>query len=276
MAEERPPIITLLTDFGLQDHFVAAMKGVIYSICPHAHVVDMTHLIPPQDIVGAAFTLAAAYPYFPRWTVHVVVVDPGVGSARRPLLVVGDQHYFVGPDNGVFSLVYEREPYLRVYHLTEEHLFRSEVSATFHGRDIFAPVAAWLARGIEPAHMGQLIDDYVHLKFPKPRQKAPNVYQGVVLHIDRFGNLITNFSREFLIDLLGEDLRRPCQVILQQHRISGLQRTFSDVDRGQPVVYLGSAGYLEIAINAGNAARQMNAARGTAVTLIVAPAASTP
>ncbi len=271
MAERRPPVVTLLTDFGLQDYFVAAMKGVIYDICPEACVVDITHLIPPHDVIGAAFTLGAVYHEFPRWTVHVVVVDPGVGTARRPIVVVGDQHYFVGPDNGVFSVVYEREPYIRVYHLTEEHFFRPSPSATFHGRDIFAPVAAWLARGVEPVHMGVPVEDFIRLKFPKPVPKDANVYQGIVLHVDRFGNLVTNFDMAFLASILGEDLRRRCQVILAQTRIPGLRRTFGEVPRGELVAYIGSAGFLEIAIHQGNAAQTLKATRGTEVSIVVAP-----
>ena len=152
-------LITLLTDFGTADYFVGAMKGVIFSINPTARVVDITHEIPPHDIRAGAFTLHAVYKSFPPQTIHVAVVDPGVGSTRRPILVVGGDQFFVGPDNGLFGYVYEREPRCRVFHLTREEYFRRPVSQTFHGRDIFAPVAAALSRGVEPPELGDEIKD---------------------------------------------------------------------------------------------------------------------
>ena len=165
-------IITLLTDFGAADYFVGALKGAILSVNPQAQVVDITHEIAAHDIRAGAFTLLAAYEAFPPQTIHVAVVDPGVGSSRRPILVATREHFFVGPDNGLFSYICEREPEPRVYHLTEEKFFRPMVSATFHGRDIFAPVAGALSKGTPPASLGELITDYVRLAPLTPMGRA--------------------------------------------------------------------------------------------------------
>ena len=268
MADERTPVITLTTDFGTQDHFVGTMKGVILGINPNVQLVDITHELPPHDVIGAAFSIRCSYAYFPRWSIHLVVVDPTVGSQRRPILVVGDQHYFIGPDNGVFSLVYEVEPYIRVYHLTETHFFLSEISTTFHGRDIFAPVAAWLAKGVEPAQMGEVIEDFVRIPIPRPIAIEEKTMKGVVLYVDRFGNLITNFTRESLAGLLGEDLSQPCVVQIQNQSIPGLKSAYFEVPQGQPVALIGSTGYLEIGANQASAARILKAGRGTEVIVV--------
>ncbi len=269
MPEEKR-VITLMTDFGYSDYYVGAMKGVILSVHSDVHIVDITHGIAPYDFIGAAFNLMAYYNEFPRWTVHVVVIDPGVGTQRRPILVVGDKHFFIGPDNGVFSLIYEREEWIRVYHLTEEHFFRSTMSSTFHGRDIFAPAAAWLAKGVEPSHMGQIIEDYMKIPFPKPVQQDTNVAKGIVLYVDRFGNCITNFDTEFLQNFLGEDFSKQTQIIIKDTRIGGIRRTFAEVEKGTPLAYIGSSGYLEIGINQGNAAQVLQIRRGEQVTIITA------
>lgn len=269
MAEEKIPFITLLTDFGNRDYFVASMKGVIADINPKARVVDITHELDPHDIIGAAFTLNAAYRYFPKWTIHVAVVDPTVGSNRRPILVIGDQHYFIGPDNGIFSLVYESEPYLRVYHLMETHFFRTEISTTFHGRDIFAPAAAWLSRNVEPSQMGQTIEDFLKIPLPKPVAKNSHSFKGVVFYVDRFGNLITNFNMDFLKTLLGDDLDRPFRIIIKDKTIEGLKRSYCEVAPGEFVTLIGSTGYLEIGAYQSNASRLLGAGRGTEVLITV-------
>src|SRR6266849_5174353 len=189
-------IITLVTDFGSQDFFVGAMKGVILSINPQAIIVDITHEIPAQDIEAAAFNLLATYKDFPAATIHVAVVDPGVGSTRRPILIECGAQFFVGPDNGIFSWICERDETIRAIHLTNEKFFRHPVSATFHGRDIFAPVAAALASGVAVKDFGDEASDYVRLDSLLPEVASDGSIDGRVIHIDRFGNCITNLTRE--------------------------------------------------------------------------------
>src|SRR5580693_4007821 len=191
------PLITLTTDFGVSDHYVGAMKGVILSICPRAQIVDICHDVTPFQIAEGAYVIAQAYDCFPKKTVHLVVVDPGVGTARRPILVEAAGQYFVGPDNGVLSMVYSSGKH-KVRLISNDLYFRQPVSATFHGRDIFAPVAAHVAAGIPPSRMGKPIDDYLRPEFAKPRRSGERTWSGSVLKIDRFGNVVTNFHvRDF-------------------------------------------------------------------------------
>ena len=188
------PLITLTTDFGLNDHFVGTMKGVILDIVPEAEIVDICHAVQAFDVLDGALTIAQAYSYFPNGTVHMVVVDPGVGTARRPILLSTGRHYFVAPDNGVLSLVYAREERLQVRHIDAAHYYRQPVSNTFHARDIFSPVAAYLAKGVEVAKFGEEITDFVRFNAPKPKATDSKTLRGVVLKVDRFGNMITNFT----------------------------------------------------------------------------------
>ena len=185
-------MITLTTDFGLTEHYVGAMKGVIYSINPTVQLVDITNAVQSYDILDGAIAISQAYSYFPKDTVHVVVVDPGVGSARRPIIASAGQYLFVAPDNGVLSLVYEREERVAVRHITAEHYFHQPVSNTFHGRDVFAPVAAYLSKGVDAAKFGEEITDFVRFAAPRPKAIAANQWKGIVLKTDKFGNLITN------------------------------------------------------------------------------------
>ena len=198
-ASPRRPVsvITLLTDFGVADYFVGSVKGVILSLNPQARIVDLTHEIPAQDIEAAAFTLLAAYKSFPKGTVHVAVVDPGVGSTRRGIAVVAADQFFVGPDNGIFSYIYERESKFSVYELSNEEFFREPVSPTFHGRDIFAPVAAALSNGVKPAKLGPRVTDPVKLAPLTPEVRDSRILARII-HIDRFGNCVTNITREVL------------------------------------------------------------------------------
>ena len=203
-----PSLITLLTDFGTSDYFVGAIKGVILSINPHATIVDITHDIPPQDIGAAAFTLVSVYRTFPAGTVHVAVVDPGVGSTRRPILALAAEQFFVGPDNGIFSYILDREPAASVFHLTDEQYFRQPVSSTFHGRDLFAPVAAALAGGVKPEQLGDLVNDHIRLPLLAAERSGDGTLTGRILHIDHFGNCITNFTeRELTTDLFHGAMR---------------------------------------------------------------------
>lgn len=258
------PIITLTTDYGTNDHLVGTLKGVILKINPDVTIVDITHHVAPYDLLDGALAIGAAYPYFPARTIHVVVVDPGVGTERRPLLVTSENQYFVAPDNGVLSLIYERDPNVVVRHANVEHYYLQPLSKTFHGRDVFAPVAAWLAKSGQTASMGDVIDDYK--KFAMPRPKATDaVLKGSVLRVDSFGNLVTNFRPEDL----SEEERKNGKVEMKvgTHDVSRLVDTFALGAAGEPIAYVGSSGYLEIAVNKGNASRTLGLGRGAAVTL---------
>jgi len=258
------PILTLTTDFGLSDHFVGVMKGVILGICPRSLVVDISHNVTPFEVTEAAFLLAQSYSYFPKKTVHVAVVDPGVGTARRPILVEAAGQYFIGPDNGVFSLVCGREKH-RVREITAVKYFRQHVSQTFHGRDIFAPVAAHLANGISAAAMGRRIDNYLRSNFDKPERTGRRVWTGLVLKIDRFGNLTTNFQPAELPDLLTH--RFEMQVGIQRlHRLASI---YAEGTPGEPFLILGSSGYFEVALNQGSAARTLGVGAGAPLELTV-------
>lgn len=258
------PIITLTTDYGTNDHLVGVMKGVILRINPDAQIVDITHQVAPFDLLEGALAIANAYVYFPPRSIHVVVVDPGVGTERRPLLVSGQNQYFLAPDNGVLSGVYEKEQNVVVRHLTSEHYFAQPVSRTFHGRDVFAPVAAWLSKSWQPASMGEEISDYKKFAMPKPKE-ADGLKKGVVLKVDNFGNLITNFRAE---DLSPETLEKG-ELSLQVggHPITRLVPTFANGNAGEAIAFIGSSGYLEIGVNRGNAAKTLGIGRGTPVML---------
>ena len=263
------PIITLTTDYGTNDHLVGVLKGVILRIAPNASIVDINHHVVPFDVLDGALSIAAAYRYFPARTVHLVVVDPGVGTARRPILATADQSYFVAPDNGVLSLIYERESAVSVRHITAEHHFLNPVSATFHGRDIFAPVAAWLAKAYQTEAMGEEISDYVRFALPRPKA-AGSTRKGMVLRVDTFGNLMTNFTAEDLPQGAGADGKINLQV--GGKRVEKLAQTFAQGAPGEPVAIVGSSGFVEIAVNKGQAARVLGVNRGAEVILEVGSA----
>ena len=258
------PIITLTTDYGTNDHLVGTLKGVILKINPDANIVDITHNVAPYDLLDGALAIGSSYSYFPPRTIHVVVVDPGVGTDRRPLLVSGETQYFVAPDNGVLSLVYEREESILVRHANVEHYYLQPVSKTFHGRDVFAPVAAWLAKGSQAAAMGDEITDYKKFSMPRPKA-ADGVVKGVVLRVDSFGNLVTNFRPEDLPAAALESGAVQLQVGAQT--ITRLVDTFAKGNPGEAFAYIGSNGFVEIGVNKGSAAKSLNAGRGVAVRL---------
>jgi len=261
-----PPTITLMTDFGLTDPYVGIMKGVILDIASGATLVDLTHAIPPQDIRQAAFLLATAVGFFPRGTVHVVVVDPGVGSERRPIAVKSGHAYFVAPDNGVLSMALARQPAEAIIHLTNSDYWLTEVSTTFHGRDIFAPVAAHLARGVPVGELGTPISEIVRLPALEPTRQSDGSVRGHIQHIDRFGNCITNVPS----DMLRADI--PLVVKVAGQSIWGLSPTYAAVEPGALVCLIGSSGFLEIAVRLGNAARQLNISVGD--TIVIEPQSS--
>jgi S-adenosylmethionine hydrolase len=258
------PIITLTTDYGTNDHLVGTLKGVILKINPDVTIVDITHHVTPFDLLDGALSIGAAYSYFPARTIHIVVVDPGVGTERRPLLATSENQYFVAPDNGVLSLIYERDPNVVVRHANVEHYYLQPVSKTFHGRDVFAPIAAWLAKSGQTASMGEVIEDYK--KFAMPRPKAANgLMKGIVMRVDAFGNLVTNFRLEDI----PEAARKAGKVDLAvgTHMVARLVETFALGNAGEAIAYVGSSGYVEIAVNKGNAARTLALGRGAPITL---------
>ncbi len=257
-------IITLTTDYGLNDHLVGTLKGVILKINPEATIVDITHSVAPFDLLDGALSIGSAYAYFPARTIHVVVVDPGVGTERRPLLVTANNQYYVAPDNGVLSMIFEREEDTVVRHITAEHYYLQPVSKTFHGRDIFAPVAAWLSKGWQTASMGEEITDFKKFAMPKPKS-ADGVVKGIVMRVDAFGNLITNFRVEDLPESALTNGELNLQVGTQA--VSRMVPTFASGNAGEAVAYVGSSGFVEIAVNKGNASRTLSIGRGTAVVL---------
>ena len=267
------PIITLTTDFGSSDHFVGAMKGVILDIVPDAQIVDICHSVQAFDVLDGALTISQAYSYFPNRTVHVVIVDPGVGTARRPILASTDKYHFVAPDNGVLSLVYAREQRLHVRHITSEHYFLQPVSNTFHGRDIFAPVAAYLGKEVDSLKFGDEVEDYVRFSAPKPKAVDQNRVRGVVLKVDRFGNLITNITPQDA-PLLFAGEGKAFKIVVGSCEITEIHRAYAEGAPGEVMGVLGSMGFLEIAANRGAAAQLTGAGKGTDVTIILGEAAA--
>lgn len=245
------------------------MKGVIQSIHPTVTMVDITNAVQSFDILDGALAIAQAYRYFPKETVHLVVVDPGVGGQRRPILVTAGVHQFVAPDNGVLSLVYEREERISVRHITSEHYFHQPVSNTFHGRDIFAPVAAYLTKGVEAAKFGEEITDYVRFLGPKPKPVGPSAWKGVVMKTDKFGNLITNITPGDIPELF-DGSSQAFRITVGKADVTRLCSSYSQGPPGELFAILGSAGYLEISANKGAASRLAAADKGSEVNLTLA------
>ncbi|MCY7344903.1 MAG: SAM-dependent chlorinase/fluorinase [Pyrinomonadaceae bacterium] len=231
-------VIALLTDFGTRDYFVGALKGVIFSINPSAKIVDITHEIPAQDVKAASFTLRACFANFPKKTIFVTVVDPGVGSNRKALLVETADYYFIAPDNGLLSFVFDEAAHYTVYQLTAERFFAEKVSRTFHGRDIFAPVAAHLSNGVEPHEFGAEISNFVHLPNSTPTQISEREIEAEIIHIDFFGNLVTN--------LKSTDLPAEFTLRIKEETINKRQNYFAEAEKSELFTILGSAGFLEI------------------------------
>jgi S-adenosyl-L-methionine hydrolase (adenosine-forming) len=261
------PVVALLTDFGSQDHYVGAMKGAILTVCPEATLVDLAHEIPAHDVTAGALALASAWRDFPAQTVFVAVVDPGVGSARRGLALEADGYRFVGPDNGILSLVMaDVERPFALHQIGNASLMRPDVSATFHARDVFGPLAGHLVRGLPVADVGPAVSDPVRLPQPTLRSLGPNEWEATVLHVDRFGNLITNLRQRDLDSILAaveHDFNDV--VVVVEGEILPLARTYADVPEGEGCALMGSSGRLEVAIHRGNAARLLGAATGAPV-----------
>ena len=257
------PVIAFLTDFGTRDHYVGAMKGVALGICPDAVLVDLTHDIDPQDIASGALELAAAYRYFPHGTVFVAVVDPGVGSARLGIAADAGGFRFVGPDNGVLSLVFRETPPARLVSLREAKYARPAISRTFEGRDRFAPAAAWLARGIDLDALGPRLAAWQTLSIAEAHVDGGRLV-GEVLRVDRFGNLITNVGRD-MFDRFSEGV--PVTVAAGGHTIQGVVQTYADAAAGAVCALFGSSERLEIAVQGGSAVRALGLYAGSAVTI---------
>jgi S-adenosyl-L-methionine hydrolase (adenosine-forming) len=282
-------IVTFTTDFGQREHYVGAMKGVVLSVNPAAQLIDISNDVSSYDLLDGALTIAEACSYYPTNTVHLVVVDPGVGTTRRPIIAVSGKHKFVAPDNGVLSLVMDREEHVTVYHIDAEHYFLHPVSNTFHGRDIFAPVAGYLSKGVEPAKLGVEIEDYVRFAVPKPKASATGV-TGVVLRVDKFGNLVTNITATEAPGLfaagapkqeaVAEEDAEPGEAVaaggdavenfrlrVGKGEVRTLRKAFAEGEAGEAFAIVGSMGYLEIAANRASASQLLSAARGSEVVV---------
>ncbi len=257
------PLITLLSDFGTRDAYVASMKGVMLSLNPAAELVDLTHAVSPQDIRTGAFILAEAAAYFPPGTIHLAVVDPGVGGARRALAAACRGHFWVGPDNGLFHFAFAQAPVLEIVSLENPAYFRPQVSATFHGRDIFAPVAAHLSLGVDLHRLGPKITDPVSLSFPGP-EFSPDAIRGEIIYVDGFGNLISNVRAPDLTSWLGG---RNFSLQAGTLHLKGLAHSYADVAPGEFLALTDSLGLVEIACARDNAARRLNAGVGLPVEI---------
>lgn len=259
-------VIALLTDFGLDDNYVGTMKAVIAGINPRAQVIDLSHGVRPQDIMGGAFLLVSSYKFFPRGTIFVVVVDPGVGGERKIVCVQSSEYIFLAPDNGILGLVTEGEDVRIMVEVSNARFFLPHISSTFHGRDIFAPVAAHLSLGVKPKHLGSRLREIKRLHLPKPEVSADGTLKGEVIYVDRFGNLVTNFDHK-LVDGVKPHI---VSITLCGEKIEKLSTTYQDGQAGELVALIGSSGYLEVAINGGNAQRLLNSPCGEKVTIALA------
>lgn len=257
-------IITLTTDFGLQDYYVSAMKAVILGIAPDARLVDISHEIPPQDIMAGAWVLRNSAMMFPSGTVHTIVVDPGVGTDRKGVALEINDRFFVGPDNGIFSLLTGQYDF-RAVHLENSGYWREEISKTFHGRDIFAPVAAHLAAGVPLEELGETVDKLVDYRWAEPIADRDGL-QGWVIHIDKFGNLVTNVPRSLIGEVAGG---RSVKIYVGNTILDEIVETFGSVEEGEPAAYIGSSGMLEIGINKGDAEEMLGVQKGAQVSLVL-------
>jgi S-adenosyl-L-methionine hydrolase (adenosine-forming) len=261
-------LITLTTDFGGKDYFAGSMKGVILGINPDANIVDVSHDVVSHDIWGATYLLASAYRYFPPYTIHIVVVDPGVGSQRRPIIVVTDRHYFIAPDNGVLSFIYDDPGFSRVIHITADHYFLPSSGSTFHARDIFAPCAAWLSKGVEADKFGELITDYTRFNMPACRTESDGALAGEVVYIDKFGNSITNISFDDIREFVEKTGRQSYTFVVKDKKFDTLSPFYASVPKGEAGVVVNGNGKLEIFINQGDARKTLGLRRGEKVSIL--------
>jgi len=259
-----PRIITLTTDFGLQDYYVSAMKAVILGIAPDVRFVDVSHEIPSQDIMAGSWVIKNSAMLFPSNTVHVVVVDPGVGTDRDAIALRIDDQYFIGPDNGIFSILTEQKDY-RAVRLTNQTYWGKDTSNTFHGRDIFAPVAAHLSKGVALEELGEPITKLVTYRWAEPIADKDGL-QGWVIHIDKFGNLITNLSASLIENAIGS---RSVKIYVGNTILDEIVTTFGSVPEGEPAAFIGSSGMLEVGINKGDAREMLGVQKGAQISLVL-------
>ncbi|MBI2829458.1 MAG: SAM-dependent chlorinase/fluorinase [Acidobacteria bacterium] len=257
------PVIALLTDFGTRDHYAGTMKGVALGICPDATFVDITHDVPPYDALAGALELAASYKYFPVGTIFLVVVDPGVGSTRRPIAAEAGGYRLVAPDNGVLTLAFKETPPKRVVELTERRYARPTVSRTFEGRDRFAPAAAWLAKGIDLSGLGRTLTSWHTLAVPEPACTEDRIV-GEVLRIDRFGNLVTNVDRRTFERFAGGG---GIEIVAGTQAVGKVVATYADAEPGAVCALFGSSEHLEVAVSGGSAAERLRLTRGGRITI---------
>ncbi len=259
------PIITLITDFGLQDGYVGVMKGVIAKINPSAKIIDISNNIEPQDIFQAAYVLDSSYAHFPRGAIHVVVVDPGVGSKRKILCLKTKDYFFLAPDNGVLSFIIAREESPSIREVTNKKYFLPEISNTFHGRDIFAPAAAHLSREGIYKNLGKRVNEENEINLPKPIRSPGGVLTAEIIYVDGFGNLITNINRE-IINRINVKSRK-LVIIVGRRRLNKISDSYADAGDKEVVAIFGSSGYLEISVNCGNAKEILNLKKGDKLVL---------
>jgi S-adenosylmethionine hydrolase len=257
-------MITLFTDFGSQDAYVGVMKGVIFSINPSVTVVDVCHHIDPQDLIEAAYLIKSSYRYFPKGTVHIIVVDPGVGGNRSIVAVKSSSHIFVAPDNGVLTLLTDEIEVDAIVRIENSRYFLNPVSRTFHGRDIFAPVASYLSTGVPFETLGSNTDiqDLIRLNVPKPHISSKNELVGTIISIDRFGNCISNISEECLNTFINNDTEKILEIKIGKTIIRSLSYSYAEAGSGSPLAIIGSFGHLEIAMNCDNAGHRLNVEKG--------------
>ena len=262
-------LITLTTDFGVENWFSGTMKGVIKNICPTAEIVDISHSIRRFNVYAGAFTLKNAYCFFPEGAIHVVVVDPGVGSDRPAILVKTDKYFFIAPDNGVLSYALQQENVEKIISIENEKFFLSPVSSTFHGRDIFSPVAAYLAAGIAIDELGPEVEQIKHLTRSVPHPLSAREILGHVLYVDNFGNCISNISRSCFEELVSKSTTGSFKIAVRDREITRISSSYSDGRSDEPVVVIGSSGYLEIAVNQGSAAETVGLNEGMEIIIKV-------
>lgn len=262
------PIITLTTDFGYKDPLSGIVKGVILGINPAVNIVDITHGISKYNVREAALTIGISYRQFPPRTIHIVVADPGVGSERRPILVNTENYYFIGPDNGVFSIVYNENKRCEVLHLTAEHYFVRDRGVTFHGRDIFAPVAAWLSKGIIISNFGERITNYVEIPFPGPSMPTKATLEGEVINIDHFGNAITNIRARDLNLLRNAESKGPLRIV-SKGRWVPLKTYYSQATDKGLYALINSMDYLELFVYKGDASSEFDIKVGDKVGVML-------
>lgn len=257
-------VITLTTDFGLQDYYVSAMKAVMLGIAPEVRLVDVSHDIPSQDIMAGSWVLKNSAMLFPSGTVHTVVIDPGVGTDRNAVALRIEDQYFVGPDNGIFSLLTTDRSYTAVK-LNKKEYLRESRSNTFHGRDVFAPAAAHLSRGVTLEELGEPLDELISYRWMQPIADKDGL-EGTIIHIDKFGNLVTNISADLIDEVLAG---KQVKIYVGNVILNEINTTFGAVTEGEPVAYIGSAGMLEVGINQGNAQKMLGVQKGAQISIIL-------